>query len=310
MVISLGYVSSLGSPLEGPLVALINGPASAFRNLWKFDPLVRLPVAMGLAHLLAAPWRNKARTVSTRAVLRAVAAVAIASLVLPTAATGLASPGSFSQIPSYWVAAGGWLTGHAGNQAVLVEPGAGFSKYTWGSPMDDVLQGLTNIDFAERNLGVVGSAGNERLLDAIDQEFAAGDGFSRADDSTGPDGHEVRAGPQRPGGAAAHRDLASPGPGHDRRLPRPDAGGAVRPGGARRRAAGRARRRHRAVSRDRGLPGGRRAGGGRGPAGRGHAARDGAPESLITLANEGLLGASPVLLNSDGAGERRRDGRD
>ena len=46
-VISLGYASSLGSPLEGPLVALINGPASPFRNLWKFDPLVRLPLAFG-----------------------------------------------------------------------------------------------------------------------------------------------------------------------------------------------------------------------------------------------------------------------
>ena len=29
----------------------------------------------------------------------------------------------------------------------------------------------------------------------------------------------------------------------------------------------------------------------------------GAPESLITLANEGLLGTSPVLLNNDGPGE-------
>ncbi|MGH3247812.1 MAG: alpha-(1-_3)-arabinofuranosyltransferase domain-containing protein, partial [Trebonia sp.] len=55
LVISLGYVSSLGNPLEGPLIGLINGPASPFRNLWKFDPMVRLPLAVGLAHLLAAP---------------------------------------------------------------------------------------------------------------------------------------------------------------------------------------------------------------------------------------------------------------
>ena len=42
--------------------------------------------------------------------------------------------------------------------------------------MDDVLQALTNADWAERNLEVVGSVGNERLLDAIDQQLAAGDG--------------------------------------------------------------------------------------------------------------------------------------
>ena len=105
-----------------------------------------------------------------------MAAVAIASLAVPAATMGLASPGSFGQVPSYWVAAADWLTAHAGHQAVLVEPGAGFSEYTWGSPMDDVLQSLTNIDFAERDLGVVGSAGNERLLNAIDLEFASGDG--------------------------------------------------------------------------------------------------------------------------------------
>jgi arabinofuranan 3-O-arabinosyltransferase len=314
VVISLGYVSSLGSPLEGPLVALVNGPASPFRNLWKFDPLVRLPLAMGLAHLLAAPGRaaprkGDTRTASTRAalpavaMLRAVAVVALASLVVPTATTGMASPGSFSQVPPYWTAAGNWLTAHAGNQAVLVEPGAGFSEYTWGSPMDDVLQGLTNIDFAERNLGIVGSAGNERLLDAIDQAFAAGDGsagltaalarmgikyvlvrndlagsqltgtsLTRVQDTiaTSPGLTLVaRFGPEVPDGAA--EDVFA---GVSARYPAVEvyqvasaqAVAVVQP------AAGTLR-----VS--------------------------GAPESLITLANEGLLGTSPVLLNNDGAGQ-------
>ena len=45
VLISLGYVSSLGNPLESQLITLINGPAAPFRNLWKFDPVVRLPLA-------------------------------------------------------------------------------------------------------------------------------------------------------------------------------------------------------------------------------------------------------------------------
>ena len=72
--------------------------------------------------------------------------------------------------------AASWLNTHAGKQAVLVEPGAPFGQYLWGSPMDDVLQALTDTDYAERNLAAVGSAGNERLLNAIDQQLAAGDG--------------------------------------------------------------------------------------------------------------------------------------
>src|SRR6266567_4259193 len=206
LIISLGHVSSLGSPLEGPLVSLINGPASPFRNLWKFDPMIRLPVALGLAHLLAVARAPQSRAPQSRApqsrapqsrapqsrapqsrapqsrALRrqaaraAAAAAAFAGLAVPAFVTGLASTGSFGQVPSYWVSAADWLTAHAGNQAVLVEPGAPFGQYLWGSPMDDVLQALTNVDFAERNLSVIGSAGNERLLNTIDHRLAAGDG--------------------------------------------------------------------------------------------------------------------------------------
>jgi arabinofuranan 3-O-arabinosyltransferase len=171
LVISLGYVSSLGNPLEGPLISLVNGPGAPFRNLWKFDPLLRLPLALGLAHLLSNPPSARLRTA-----LAAASSAALAGLVLPAVTTGLASDGSFGQVPPYWTAAASWLSTHAGKQAVLVEPGAPFGQYLWGSPMDDVLQALTDADYAERNLGVVGSVGNERLLDAIDQQLAAGDG--------------------------------------------------------------------------------------------------------------------------------------
>jgi arabinofuranan 3-O-arabinosyltransferase len=171
LVISLGYVSSLGNPLAGHLISLINGPGAPFRNLWKFDPLLRLPLALGLAHLLSAAWRP-----GRRAALAAAVSAALAGLVIPAVTTGLASDGAFGQVPSYWVAAAGWLNAHAGKQAVLVEPGAPFGQYVWGSPMDDVLQALTDADYAERNLAVVGSAGNERLLNAIDQQLAMGDG--------------------------------------------------------------------------------------------------------------------------------------
>jgi arabinofuranan 3-O-arabinosyltransferase len=168
LVISLAYLSSFGNPLEGPLVAVINGPASPFRNLWKFDPMIRLPLALGLAQLLSSVARPR---------LAAGFIVAgLAGLLVPAFTTGIASAGSFTQVPQYWVQAADWLTANAGNQAVLVEPGAPFGQYLWGSPMDDVLQALTNVDYAERDLDTVGSVGNERLLNAIDQQLSAGDG--------------------------------------------------------------------------------------------------------------------------------------
>ncbi|HEX5289543.1 MAG TPA: alpha-(1-_3)-arabinofuranosyltransferase family protein [Streptosporangiaceae bacterium] len=171
VIMSLGYASGLGSPLEHQLIGLVNGPAAPFRNLWKFDPMLRLPLALGFAHLMAA-----ARVPQLRAALVAAAALCLGGVATLGFATGLASPGSFGQLPAYWVSAADWVTAHAGNQAVLVEPGSQFGSYLWGAPMDDVLQALTTADYAERNLGVVGSVGNERLLNAIDQQLAAGEG--------------------------------------------------------------------------------------------------------------------------------------
>jgi len=170
VIISAGH-PSLGNPLVGPVAAVINGPAAAFRNLWKFDPLIRLPVALGIAHLLATVHARR------RQVMVIAAAVAgIGGLALPVYASGLANAGSFTQIPAYWTATADWLNAHAGHQAVLLVPGATFGQYDWGSPLDEVLQPLTSVDWAERNLSDVSSAGNERILDAIDQQLAAGDG--------------------------------------------------------------------------------------------------------------------------------------
>ena len=161
---------------------LINGAGSAFRNLRKFDPMIRLPIALGLAHLIAAAqpswlpgsgWLSAARL---RRIVGVAAALAIGGLALPGYQSGLANPGSFQQIPTYWRSAASWLNQRAGHQAVLVVPGAPFGQYLWGSPLDEVLQPLTSADWAERNLSIIGSPGNERLLDTIDQQLAAGAG--------------------------------------------------------------------------------------------------------------------------------------
>jgi len=170
VIISSGH-PSLGNPLAGPVAALINGPAAAFRNLWKFDPLVRLPVALSLAQLLAT-----VRAPRPRAMAIAAAGIGIGGLALPAYLSGVANAGSFPQIPSYWTAAANWLNAHAGHQSVLVVPGATFGQYVWGSPLDDVLQPLTTVDWAERNISSISTPGNERLLSAIDQQLAAGTG--------------------------------------------------------------------------------------------------------------------------------------
>jgi len=176
LIMGTAHVSSLGNPLEGALNSLINGAASPFRNLWKFDPMIRLPVAFGLAHLMATRWPSRGLSRVLSYALCAVTGLAVAGVAALAYLSGLAMPGSFDAIPSYWTQAAGWINAHAGNQAVLVEPGAPFGQYLWGTPLDDVLSPLTSANFVRRDISDIGSAGNERLLETIDQRLSAGDG--------------------------------------------------------------------------------------------------------------------------------------
>jgi arabinofuranan 3-O-arabinosyltransferase len=170
-VILSGYVSGLGNPLAAHLDHAINGPLSPFRNVRKFDPLIRLPMALGLASLL-----GSARFPRPRKAFTVVVAAAIGALALPAYTTGITTPGAFPSFPTYWVSAAAWLNQHAGTQGILAVPGARFGQYTWGSPMDDVLEALSTGDWASSQLSAIGSVGNARLLETIDQQMAAGDG--------------------------------------------------------------------------------------------------------------------------------------
>jgi len=171
LIIATGYVSGLGNPVAASLHHLINGPLAPLRNLRKFDPMIRLPLVLGLAHLLGSMPFPRLRTAAG-----AVAAVAIGGVALPAFVNGLSGTGDFPQVPQYWVSAADWLNSHAGQQGVLVVPGARFGEYTWGRPLDDVMEPLSTVTWGDRQLTNIGSAGYARLLDAVDQRLAAGEG--------------------------------------------------------------------------------------------------------------------------------------
>ncbi|REE98513.1 arabinofuranan 3-O-arabinosyltransferase [Thermomonospora umbrina] len=171
LIISAGHLSALEGPLAGPLRGLLDGPLAPIRNVHKFDAVVRLPLALGAAHLLASIPRASLRL---RAV--AVAYAALAGVAVTALGGGLSGPGDFPQVPKYWRDAADWLNGRAGEQAVLALPGAPFGQYLWGRPMDDIMQPLLSARWGTRQLVPAGSPGYTRALDAIDQRVTAGKG--------------------------------------------------------------------------------------------------------------------------------------
>ncbi|MFC5815285.1 alpha-(1-_3)-arabinofuranosyltransferase domain-containing protein [Nonomuraea harbinensis] len=168
--VTAGHISALEPAVAEPIRWLLDGPLAPLRNLRKFDPLIRLALAFGLAHLLASVLGR------ARLPLRAVAAGAFAALVLPVFNQGLAYPGVFQQVPDHWRQAAAWLDENAGDEGVLVVPGASFGEYVWGRPMDEPLQPLSSVRWTARQITPPGSVGLSRLLDAVDQRLTSGHG--------------------------------------------------------------------------------------------------------------------------------------
>ncbi|HYO17754.1 MAG TPA: alpha-(1-_3)-arabinofuranosyltransferase family protein, partial [Dermatophilaceae bacterium] len=177
VAVTFGHVGPLAAPWAGWAQDLLDGPLAPFRNVHKFDPLLRLPLVLASAHAL---------TLLTRAVRRVDApalpalAGSLAALVLFGAAspllTGVLAPrGAFSSVPGYWRETAEWLEARGDGSAIVV-PGASFGTFYWGDPRDEPLQPLAASAWTVRDAVPLAPAGTIRLLGEIDRRLARGQG--------------------------------------------------------------------------------------------------------------------------------------
>lgn len=171
MIMAAPHIGPLDGPFSRTAQHLLDGGLAAFRNIHKFDGLVRLPLALGLCHLIA-----QTKAVGARRVLSGVVVVALAGASAPAIAGELVPIGGYTAIPSWWVDAGHWLDDHDASGHALVLPARGFGEYYWGRTLDDPLQALTKTSWAVRDAVPLGSPGSTRLLDAIEQRIDSGQG--------------------------------------------------------------------------------------------------------------------------------------
>jgi len=130
-VFAVGFVI-LGSAHMS--TSLYDGTLSPFRNLHKFDPLVRLPLVLGVGHL--ASRANRPQLVG----ITLAAAVAVA----PAWSLRLLPQGTWTEVSPDWVAAGRWLDEHAAGTRTMVVPPVPFARQDWGWTRDEPIQALTN----------------------------------------------------------------------------------------------------------------------------------------------------------------------
>ncbi|MCO1596875.1 alpha-(1-_3)-arabinofuranosyltransferase [Micromonospora sp. RHAY321] len=183
-LVGLGHVGDLPNILAEPQRAFLDGVGAPLRNVHKFDVLLRLPLALGLAHLIGlvvraartAPAQYRSRTVARAWLTAGAAMAAVAAVATPALAGGLATPGAVKEVPGYWHEAADWLDANTGRGRVLVVPGARFPSYDWGNTTDEITQPLLDSRWAVRNAIPFTPPTTIRLLDAVESTLATGSG--------------------------------------------------------------------------------------------------------------------------------------
>ena len=144
----------------GVYLDFLDGAGAFMRNLHKFDPLVRLPLALGLT-----------LAVSKLASRRNAAALLVVLVVLTSAApawTGRILPkGAYEEVPQYWQDAADFINEHAQDTRSLLAPQASFARQDWGWTRDEPAQPIVDTPLAFRDAIPLIPAEAIRSLDGI-----------------------------------------------------------------------------------------------------------------------------------------------
>jgi arabinofuranan 3-O-arabinosyltransferase len=179
VLLTVGHVSPVGSPLADVVRDLLNGPFAPLRNVHKVDPLVRLPFALGFAHAVGLVLRRPRRAAETRSRFGTWIAIALGVLLVASAqplTTGeLRKPG-WEEVPRPWYQVVEYLAEHSDGRRALVLPGAGFGQQFWGWTIDEPIQGLARSPWVVRGQIPLTPGQTIRFLDAIEERIQDGAG--------------------------------------------------------------------------------------------------------------------------------------
>jgi len=164
-----GFGGVFGNPADGQYRALLDGVLSAFRNVYKFQALIALPLAMGIAYVLAGLIDLK--PIGDRKFInRSLAAVAIVVLVLaswPLWRNSLTRGPGATQIPTAWVEANNWLSVNSLGRT-LVLPGIPDADFEWGFTAQIPIQWGSDVTWATRSQAPLSGENIIEYLDAIE----------------------------------------------------------------------------------------------------------------------------------------------
>jgi arabinofuranan 3-O-arabinosyltransferase len=193
-LMSIGYVGALDSPVSHTVRALLDGPLAALRNVHKFEPGLRLPLMLAFTHAVSRirlpALAGQAQPPALAGRVRLAIGMVLVAVVAAPAWTFTLRPGpGWPDIPDYWHSAMTWLADNDPDARTLLVPGTGFGEYTWGKTVDEPAQALARSPWALRSQIPLGSEGNTRLMDTVEDALADGRGAPGLADFLARSGH-------------------------------------------------------------------------------------------------------------------------
>ena len=177
-----GLAAAPFSPVADQVQVFLDGAGAPLRNLHKFDPLIHLPLVVGVAHVLggltvprnATAWLHPEKD---RSVVATTAVVLVVAVATAPAWTGRLVPeDGYRGVPSSWQAAADWLNDPANGAdqtRTMILPEARTARQTWGNTRDEPAQALLDVPWVVRDAVPLVPPEAIRGLDGLQREFVA-----------------------------------------------------------------------------------------------------------------------------------------
>ena len=141
-------VAVLGTHATWYLDAL-DGPLAALRNVHKFDPLVRIPLVLGVAAIAARVRLPRTLSPGRREAAGLLVCLVVMGATAPAWAGRLLPKGAYEEVPDYWHEAAALM--NSLDTRVLIYPPASFARQDWGWTRDEPAQPLLDVPWAVRD---------------------------------------------------------------------------------------------------------------------------------------------------------------
>lgn len=175
VIVTAGHVGVFSGFGSEQIQDFLDGAGAPLRNVHKFDLVLRIPLVIAFCHVLTRVW-PQGRTPRWRVLVTGLLIGALALTWWPAATGQLTRERSYTSVADHWREASEWLNTQADPGRALIVPGASFGQYVWGRTQDEPLQAFGGYPWGVRDAVPLSSAGNIRMLDAVEARLASGQG--------------------------------------------------------------------------------------------------------------------------------------